>query len=76
MVKLTLNEEKVRKELVKFPNGAKAVQIMNELVMTKSPLYVALNRLEDKGLAFRGEHGLWYSARAISVLPISHQVGI
>jgi hypothetical protein len=60
MVKLTLNEEKVRKELLKFPNGAKATQIMTKVFIAKSPLYVVLNRLEENELAFRGSHGLWY----------------
>jgi len=60
MLKLTSNEEKVRKELLKFPNGAKATQIEAELVMTKTPLYTALHRLAEKKLAFRGYNNLWY----------------
>ncbi|MCW4044845.1 MAG: hypothetical protein NWE94_04940 [Candidatus Bathyarchaeota archaeon] len=60
MLKLTLNEEKVRKELLKFPNGIKATQLMKQVFLKKTPLYTALNRLEKKKLAFRGAHNLWY----------------
>lgn len=59
MVKLTSKEEKVRKKLEKFPHGVKATQLMRELHMTKTPLYEALNSLEIKSKAFRGEHNLW-----------------
>ncbi len=60
MVNLTPNEKKVRKELLRFPNGAKASQLKNELVMSSTPLYRALNGLEEKELVFRGDHSLWY----------------
>ena len=59
MVKLTSNEEKVRKKLEKFPHGVKAAQLMRGLYMKKTPLYNTLNSLEIKGKAFRGEHNLW-----------------
>ena len=59
-MKLTTNEEKVRKKLEKFPNGVKATQLTRELYMSNSTLYETLNRLETKELAFRGEHSLWY----------------
>ena len=60
MVNLTLNEEKVRKILMRYPNGVKAKILLNECFISKTPLYVALNRLEEKDLAFRGNHNLWY----------------
>jgi len=60
IVKLTTNEEKVRKELLKFPNDVKARQIVKELFISKTPLYTALNCLEEKRIAFRGGHNLWY----------------
>jgi len=60
MVTLTSNEEKVRKKLEKFPQGVKASMLVKELYVSKTPLYDALNRLENNDLAFRGEHNLWY----------------
>ena len=60
MVKLSSNEEKVRKVLEKFPNGIKARFLLIECNMSKTPLYYALNRLETNDLAFRGDHNLWY----------------
>ncbi|MHA2407287.1 MAG: hypothetical protein ACXACA_02810 [Candidatus Ranarchaeia archaeon] len=60
MVKLTSNEEKVRKVLEKFPNGIKAKFLITECSMSKTPIYYALNRLETIGLAFRGDHNSWY----------------
>ena len=60
MVNLTYNEEKIRRVLTKFPHGVKAKIIMKDCSITKTPLYIALNRLRKNDLAFRGEHGLWY----------------
>lgn len=59
MVNLSLNEEKVRKELSDFPNGIKAKYLMEKLKMSKTTLYECLNSLEMKGLAYH-ENRLWY----------------
>lgn len=61
-IKLTSNEEKVRKKLEKFPQGVKAVALKRELPISKTSLYENLNGLEMKGSAFRGKHSLWYPA--------------
>ena len=60
MVKLSPNEEKVRKILLKHPHGVRASTIASEGFMSRSPMYKALDQLETKSLAFRGGHSLWF----------------
>lgn len=76
MIKLTSNEEKVRKELMKFPHGVKARILIDECRITKSPMYVALNGLENKNLAYRGDHNLWYPEKPMKKESCDNQINL